>query len=118
MRVEGRPPYHDGDEGSHYLQLNNTERDMVGLVCENFENVIVVYNGAYAFELGFCEEYPQIKGVIWAGGPGNVGFSALGEILAGTVKPSGRTNDTFVYDVTQTPTGTTPRSATTPTCST
>ena len=41
--------------------------------------------------------------MIWAGGPGNVGFTALGEILAGTVNPSGRTNDTFVYDMTQTP---------------
>ena len=95
--------YPDWDEGAHYLELNNTERDMVELVCSNFDNVIVVYNGAYAFELGFCEEYPQIKGVIWAGGPGNVGFTALGEILAGTVNPSGRTNDTFVYDMTQTP---------------
>ncbi len=95
--------YPDWDKGAHYLELNNTERDMVELVCANFENVIVVYNGAYAFELGFCEQYPQIKGVIWAGGPGNVGFTALGEILAGTVNPSGRTNDTFVYDMTQTP---------------
>ena len=95
--------YHDWDQGSHYLELNNTERDMVELVCANFSKVIVVYNGAYAFELGFCEDFPQIQGVIWAGGPGNVGFTALGEILAGTVNPSGRTNDTFVYDMTQTP---------------
>ena len=95
--------YRDWDAGSHYLELNNTERDMVELVCANFDKVIVVYNGAYAFELGFCEEFPQIQGVIWAGGPGNVGFTALGEILAGTVNPSGRTNDTFVYDMTQTP---------------
>jgi len=64
---------------------------------------VLVYNGAYAFELGFDEEYPQIQGVIWAGGPGNVGFTALGEILAGTVNPSGRTNDTFVYDMRETP---------------
>ena len=89
--------------GDHYLQLNKTERDMVELVCANFENVIVVYNGAYAFELGFFEEYPQIKGVVWAAGPGNVGFTALGEILAGTVNPSGRTNDTFVYDIDSAP---------------
>jgi len=95
--------YRDWNAGSHYLELNNTERDMVELVCANFDKVIVVYNGAYAFELGFCEEFPQIQGVIWAGGPGNVGFTALGEILAGTVNPSGRTNDTFVYDMTQTP---------------
>ncbi|MBQ1493060.1 MAG: glycoside hydrolase family 3 C-terminal domain-containing protein, partial [Blautia sp.] len=95
--------YKDWNEGDHYLQLNNTEKDMVKLVCDNFDNVILVYNGAYAFELGFCEEYEQIKGVIWAAGPGNVGFTALGEIMAGTVNPSGKTNDTFVYDMRQAP---------------
>ncbi len=95
--------YKDWDEGDHYLQLNNTEEDMVELVCSNFENVIVVYNGAYAFELGFVEEYDSIKGLVWAAGPGNIGFTALGEILAGTVNPSGKTNDTFVYDMKETP---------------
>ena len=91
--------YRDWNEGDHYLQLNNTEKDMVQLVCDNFDNVIVVYNGAYAFELGFVEEYDSIKGLIWAPGPGNVGFTALGELLSGSVNPSGRTNDTFVYDM-------------------
>ena len=95
--------YHDWDEGMHYLQLNNTEKDMVDLVCSNFDKVIVIYNGAYAFELGFAEEYEQIKGVLWAAGPGNVGFKAVGEILSGVVNPSGKTNDTFVYDMKNTP---------------
>ena len=95
--------YHDWEAGQHYLELNRTERDMVDLVCSNFENVIVVYNGAYAFELGFCEEYEQIKSVIWAPGPGNVGFTALGEILNGSINPSGKTNDTFVYDIDKAP---------------
>ncbi len=95
--------YHDFEAGDHYLELNRTEREMVELVCQNFEKVIVIYNGAYAFELGFVEEYPQIQGVIWAAGPGNVGFNALGEIMNGSVNPSGRTNDTFVYDMKQTP---------------
>jgi len=91
--------YADWEAGDHYLQLSQSEADMVDLVCANFDDVVVVYNGAYAFELGFVEEYPQIKAVVWAPGPGNVGFTALGEILAGTVNPSGRTNDTFVYDI-------------------
>ncbi|MBQ6757352.1 MAG: glycoside hydrolase family 3 C-terminal domain-containing protein [Oscillospiraceae bacterium] len=95
--------YRDWNEGDHYLQLNNTEKAMVELVCNNFENVVVVYNGAYAFELGFCEDYPEIKGVIWAAGPGNVGFAALGEIMNGEVNPSGRTNDTFVYKMSEAP---------------
>lgn len=91
--------YNDFEKGEHYLQLNKTERDLVDLVCSNFENVIFVYNGAYAFELGFVEEKPQIKACVWAPGPGNAGFAALGEILRGTVNPSGKTNDTFVYDI-------------------
>ncbi len=95
--------YADFETGQHYLSLSKSEADMVDLVCANFDDVVVIYNGAYAFELGFCEEYPQIKAVVWAPGPGNVGFSALGEILAGTVNPSGKTNDTFVYDIDATP---------------
>ncbi|MGX8688306.1 MAG: glycoside hydrolase family 3 N-terminal domain-containing protein, partial [bacterium] len=73
------------------------------LVCANFDKVVLVYNGAYAFELGFAEEFDQIKSVVWAPGPGNVGFTALGEILKGTVNPSGHTNDTFVYDMKKAP---------------
>lgn len=93
----------DWDEGDHYLQLDNREEDLVNLVCENFDNVIVVYNGANAFELGFVDEHPQIKGVLWSAGQGHVGMEALGEIVAGTVNPSGKTVDTYVYDLTQTP---------------
>lgn len=95
--------YADFEEGEHYLQLSRTEEDMVNMVCENFDNVIVVYNAAYTFELGFTEEHPQIKSVIWAPGPGNVGFGALGKILCGQVNPSGKTNDTFVYDIDKAP---------------
>ena len=36
--------------------------------------------------------------------PGQSGFEALGEIVAGTVNPSGKTSDTFVADLTATPT--------------
>ncbi len=95
--------YADFQAGEHYLQLSQTEEDMIAMVCENFDNVMVVYNGAYAFELGFVEEYPQIKSLIWAGGPGNVGFNALGKILTGEVNPSGKTNDTFVYNMKDAP---------------
>lgn len=38
---------------------------MVDMVCSNFDNVIVIYNGANQFELGFVDEYPQIKSVVW-----------------------------------------------------
>lgn len=95
--------YDDFPEGEHYLQLSQTERDMVDMVCSNFDNVIVVYNGANQFELGFADEYPQIKSVVWCPGTGNVGFNALGKVFSGEVNPSGKTSDTFIYDMTTAP---------------
>ena len=73
------------------------------LVCSEFANVILVYNGANAFELGFVREHPEIKSVLWTGGQGHVGMTALGEIVAGEVNPSGRTIDTYVYNLKETP---------------
>lgn len=95
--------YKDFEAGDHYLQLSKTEKDLVDLVCSNFDNVILVYNGANAMELGFLNEYKQIKSAIWCPGTGQSGFEALGEIISGDVNPSGKTSDTFVKDLTKTP---------------
>lgn len=95
--------YKDFEDGEHYLQLSQTEKNMLDLVCANFDNVIVVYNGANTMELGFINDYQQIKGAIWCPGTGQSGFNALGEILSGAVNPSAKTSDTFVYDLTATP---------------
>ncbi len=95
--------YKDFDAGEHYLQLSKTEKDMVDLVCSNFDKVVVVYNGANTFQMGWTKDYSQIKSVIWCPGTGQTGFNALGEILDGSINPSGKTSDTFVNDLTQTP---------------
>ena len=95
--------YDDFPEGEHYLQLSQTEKDMMDMVCSNFDDVIVIYNGANQFELGFVDEYPQIKSVVWCPGTGNVGFNALGKVFSGEVNPSGKTPDTFIYDMTTAP---------------
>lgn len=96
--------YKDFEAGEHYLQLSRTEKDMLDLVCENFDNVVLIYNGANPMELGFVNEYSQIKSAIWCAGTGQSGFEALGEIVAGEINPSGKTVDTFVSDLTETPT--------------
>lgn len=95
--------YNDFEAGQHYLELSKSERNMVKLVCDNFEHVIVVCNSANAMELGWVEEYDQIGGVIICPGAGENGFVALGEILNGEVNPSGKLADTYVYDLTATP---------------
>jgi len=95
--------YKDFKDGEHILQLSLTEKDMVKLVCSSFENVVLVYNGANAFQLGFTKDYKQIKSVIWCPGTGQDGFNSLGGIVTGKVNPSGKTSDTFVYDLKKTP---------------
>lgn len=95
--------YDDFEPGEHYLQLSQTEEDLVDIVCTNFDNVIVVYNAANPMELGFIDQYEQIRAAIWCQGPGHTGFEALGKILNGEVNPSGKTTDTFIYDMTAAP---------------
>ena len=95
--------YEDFKDGESFLQLSQTERDMIDLVTKNFDKVTLVYNGANAFQFDFLSNYPQIKSVLWCPPAGQTGFSALGDVLAGETNPSGKTSDTFVKDLTKTP---------------
>lgn len=91
--------YADFESGQSYLELSRTERDLVEMVCGRFDDVIVIYNGANTLELGWTEEYDQIKGVLLCAGAGSTGFNALGNIIAGEVNPSGKTTDTWLRDL-------------------
>lgn len=75
--------YEDFKDGEHFLQLSQTERDMIDLVTKNFKKVTLVYNGANAFQFDFLSQYPQIKSVLWC-------------------PPAGQTSDTFAKDLTKT----------------
>ena len=93
----------DLDASKHYLELTTREAAMVEKVTAAFDKVIVVINASNAMELGWVNDYPSIKAVLLAPGPGQTGFNALGSILTGKVNPSGRTIDTFVADLTESP---------------
>ena len=93
----------DWDAGDHFLQLSNREEELVELVTSNFDNVIVVYNGANSFELGWVNDYPQIKGVLLCPGTGQSGFEGFGRVVSGAVNPSGRTVDTYVTNLKNAP---------------
>ncbi len=94
----------DLDANKSYLELSNREQALLDKVTADYDKVIVIVNSANAMELGFVNDYSQIKSVIYCPGTGQTGFDGLGEILAGTVNPSGKTADTFVADLTATPT--------------
>lgn len=106
--------YADSD---HYLEIDKNEQEMLKMVCESFENVVLVINSSQTLELGFLDSIgavgddtmisydfaSHIKGAVWIGGPGSSGIMALGRILNGSVTPSGRTVDTYARDFTKSP---------------
>jgi beta-glucosidase len=94
----------DRDASKHYLELSNREQAMVERVTSDYDNVVVVINAANTMELGWLDEYDSIKSAILCPGTGQSGFNALGSIMNGTVNPSGKTVDTFVADLLETPT--------------
>lgn len=100
---EDRNAGSDWDEGDTYLNLTNREEELVDLVCENFENVIIVCNSANAMDLAWTNDYEQVKSVLICPPAGETGFEALGLILSGQVNPSGRTVDTWAANLTQAP---------------
>lgn len=94
--------YDDFDAGESYLELSNTEEAMLQKVCDAFDRVIVVVNSCNSMELGWVDQY-AVDAVLLVPAAGATGFKALGKILSGEVNPSGRTADTFVYDLLNTP---------------
>ena len=90
------------DNSGSMLELDNDEKDMLKNVCSSFGKVIVLLNTGNAMECGFLDEY-DIDACLWVGGVGQHGLSAVANILIGNINPSGRTTDTYAYDVFSSP---------------
>ena len=67
-----------------------------------FGKVILLLNSSYPMELRFLEE-GKVDAALWIGGMGETGMNSVGSILSGEVNPSGRTVDTYAYDLTSAP---------------
>ena len=94
----------DLDATKSYLELSNREKTLLDKLTSDYNKVIVIVNAANTMELGFLNEYPQIRSAIYCPGTGQTGFDGLGNVLAGKVNPSGKTADTFASDLLATPT--------------
>ncbi|MDR1189520.1 MAG: glycoside hydrolase family 3 C-terminal domain-containing protein [Bifidobacteriaceae bacterium] len=88
----------------HFLELTDAEEELIAQVKQDFETVLMVINTSNAMEIGSLQDDPSIDAILWVGGGGDGGFRAVGEILAGTVNPSGRMADTYPRDLTADPT--------------
>jgi len=101
--VFGADAVESADCKPEQLRLSENKRALLGILSDNFRNIIVVINSGNAMELGFLEEYPAIRAALWIGTPGPAGCISLGKILSGEVNPSGRLPDTWAFDISSAP---------------
>lgn len=94
--------YDDGTR--HELALSSAEKEMLDIAKKNCDNVVVIVETSNAMELATLQDDKDIQAILLVGGMGSAGFTALGEILNGTVSPSGRLVDVYVADLTKDPT--------------
>lgn len=99
----GRSGSEQHDMRPDELRLLPTEQALIDRVTSKFQNVLLVLNTAGIFELGFLNEYPQIRGVLSIGYPARTGMRSVAKILCGKANPSGRLTDTFWYHTTDHP---------------
>lgn len=97
--VHSDPLASQEDLGRHYLELTANEETLLSYVSNHFDRVIVLINSGNAMELSFLDQEAYgVDACMWIGNPGQDGLYALGDLLNGTVSPSGRTVDTYAYD--------------------
>lgn len=92
------------DRERTYLEISTEEEELLKYVGENFGNVVVLINSTNVMELGFLEDIPGLDACLIVGPTGSAGAKAIPKLLWGDYTPSGRTTDTYAYDLTTNPT--------------
>ncbi len=88
------------DDTRTYLEISTEEEALLGYVGKNYENVIVLINSTNVMELGFMDTIDGLDACLIVGTTGSAGAKAIPEILYGDITPSGKTADTYAYDLT------------------
>ena len=86
----------------HYLELTDEEEAVLAKAGElrgDNGKVIVIINANNTMELGELADDDKVDAILFVGGPGKQGFYAIGDVLNGTVNPSGRLADTYAADL-------------------
>ncbi|MBR0062594.1 MAG: glycoside hydrolase family 3 C-terminal domain-containing protein, partial [Oscillospiraceae bacterium] len=101
------------DAGGNLLSVSAEERAILKKLAElknagKVQKIVILINSSNAVELDIvnpdiCGEDYLIDAVMWIGEAGQNGIDAVGELLNGTINPSGRLADTYCYDNTTSP---------------
>lgn len=93
-----------GNQYKHYLQLTDSEIELIEYVKARFDKIIIVLNTSNIMEMYNLQNDPDINAILLMERPGSTGVNALGRILSGEVNPSGRTGDEWYRDFSADPT--------------
>lgn len=87
-------------EAASYLALTDSDRQTLETIAAaGFDKTIVILNTCNAVNMDFLDQQEYgIDACLWAGATGSSGITALGDLLNGTVNPSGHLTDTYLYD--------------------
>ena len=96
------------DKTRTYLQLSSEEEEMIAAAKKACDKVIVILNTSNTMELGFVDD-EGVDAALLVGLTGLTGVNSVVDILRGedkngkVVNPSGRTADTYAYDISSAP---------------
>lgn len=87
------------DETRTMLEFSTEEEALLNYVGKTYKNVIVLINSTNIMELGPIESIEGVDACLMVGATGTNGAAALPAILWGEETPSGRTADTWAYQM-------------------
>ena len=91
------------DQAKSYLEPDSTELEILSYLNDNYEDVVLLVNSSAAMELGWVDQFPSIKSILYVPSAGNFGLYAVADVFSGDINPSGKTVDTFAYDAASAP---------------
>ena len=92
-------------EGQHQLELTQEEKDLIAAAKAGADKVVVLLNLSTTMEVGILTEGDyEVDAILEVGSLGATGATAVGQVIAGQVNPSGRTTDLWAADFTKDPT--------------
>ncbi len=99
-RLSGEDKDRTATEGDYYLSAG--EREMISVVCSNFEKTAVLINSGDIINMNWVKEYnPGAVMYVWQGGC--EGGNAVADLISGKATPGGRLTETIALDVTDYP---------------
>lgn len=87
------------DDSRSYLDLSTEEEELLTYLGQNYKHVVVIVNSGTSMLLGKLETIPGVDAAILVGNTGTDAATAIPKVLYGEVSPSGRTTDTYAYQL-------------------